>query len=76
MRRYDPPYNGKRYLLNKNTGEIHDLDCESVNCQINEIDPKHVQNVETYQEALLAATFLTQASPNGCFYCNPTLNTD
>ena len=37
MRRYTSPFNGKRYVLNKNTGEIHDLDRETSHCRINDI---------------------------------------
>lgn len=40
MRRYNPPFNGNRYVLNKATGEIHDLDNETSLCQINEIESR------------------------------------
>lgn len=40
MRRNYPPYNGKRFLLNLSTNEIHDLDFETKNCQIDEIKIK------------------------------------
>lgn len=36
-RRYNGNMNGERYLGNKNTTEVHDLDNENTNCQINEI---------------------------------------
>lgn len=41
-RRYQWPYNGKKYLGNKNTMEVHDLDNEKTNCQINEIKIEHI----------------------------------
>lgn len=34
MRRSQTPFNGKRFLLNINTGEIHDLDNETAECKI------------------------------------------
>lgn len=72
MRRYNPPFNGKRYVLNKNTGEIHDLDNESSGCQIEEINPKHVMNVVSYADALLRAKAFGCPNPNGCYYCMPS----
>ncbi len=42
MRRNYSPFNGKRYVLNKNTGVCHDLDNEKYACQINEIKHEHV----------------------------------
>ena len=38
MRRHEPPFNGKRFLLNQNTGEIHDLDNETYSCHIDKIE--------------------------------------
>ena len=37
MRRPSPPLNGARYCANKNQMEVHDLDNENTNCQIDEI---------------------------------------
>ena len=37
MRRYNGNMNGERYLGNKNKTEVHDLDNENTNCQIDEI---------------------------------------
>lgn len=42
MRRQAAPFNGKKYVLNKNTGVAHDLDHEDTNCQINEIRKEHI----------------------------------
>ncbi len=36
-RRYSGNMNGERYLANTNTKEVHDLDNENNNCQIDEI---------------------------------------
>lgn len=73
MRRYESPFNGKRYLLNTNTGEIHDLDNEDSMCQINEILPDHIYMADTYDEAQVRAVLVENiANPNGCFYCNPS----
>jgi hypothetical protein len=37
MRRYGGNMNGERYLGNTNKKEVHDLDNENTNCQIDEI---------------------------------------
>lgn len=70
MRRHHTPYNGQRYVLNKNTGEIHDLDNESNSCKIDNIKTKHVYNCNTYEEAQLHAIMVDQIKTNGCYYCN------
>ena len=67
MRRYNSPFNGNRYVLNKATGEIHDLDNETPQCQIDEINHQNVLNCVSYEDAALRAAFL---SINGCYYCN------
>lgn len=36
-RRWNGNMNGEQYLANKNEMEVHDLDNEKVNCQIDEI---------------------------------------
>ena len=62
MRRYNPPFNGNRYVLNKATGEIHDLDNETSLCQIDEMNPDHVSNCVSYEDAKFRAAFF---SPHG-----------
>lgn len=74
MRRYASPFNGNRYILNKNTGEIHDLDNESSQCKIEEIKPEHVMNVISYEDALIRAKAFKCPHPNGCYYCLPEYN--
>ena len=69
MRRYDPPFNGNRYVLNLSTGEIHDLDNETPHCQIDKIQGKNILNCRSYEDAQLRAAFLSPNSGNGCFYC-------
>lgn len=69
MRRCNSPFNGKQFVLNKNTGEIHDLDRETPQCQIDEIKPEHVFNCDTYTEAVIFASMLA-VNRNGCAYCS------
>lgn len=69
MRRYKAPYNGNQYVLNKSTGEIHDLDNETSQCQIDEIKPEHVLNCTTFENAILRAYLFDTPNPNGCYYC-------
>ena len=71
MRRYNAPYNGSRFVLNKSTSEIHDLDNEKTQCQIDEIKSEHVYNCDSYSMAQVARAFLSQKI-NGCYYCNPS----
>lgn len=71
MLRYDPPFNGKRYLLNKNTGEIHDLENETDLCRIDDIRPEHIYTDTSYMNCLIRATVKGCPKPNGCFYCLP-----
>lgn len=70
MRRYQAPFNGKRYLLNTNTGEIHDLDKENILCQVNDIKPEHIYMTDSFDEAQVHAVLVENISnPNGCHYC-------
>ena len=69
MRRFTPPFNGNRYVLNKATGEIHDLDNETSACQIDKIAPDNVLNCSTYEDSAIRAVFLSPNRGNGCFYC-------
>lgn len=44
-RRYQSPFNGKRFIGNKNDNKVHDLDNEDTDpnaCQIDEIKDEHV----------------------------------
>lgn len=71
MRRLNPPFNGKRFLLNKNTGEIHDLDKETEYCRINNIRPEHIYTGDSYLSCFIYAQAKHCPNPNGCFYCQP-----
>ncbi len=70
MRRYQSPFNGNRYLLNLNTGEIHDLDFETPQCNIDAISPESIYNCESYTTAEIWAYMRQCPNPNGCHYCN------
>lgn len=73
MRRYNSPFNGKRYLLNKNTGEIHDLDNETESCHVDFISPEHIYMADSYEEVQLHAVLIENiGNPNGCHYCIPS----
>lgn len=53
MRRWYPPFNGKRYIGNINNNEVHDLDNEKAECKIDEIKHDHVRifNPDTHEKA-------------------------
>lgn len=71
------PYDGKRYLLNLNTCEIHDLQNEQTNCQIDEIKESHVSMYDTYEEAEISGIFNCHVQkPNGCRWCLPGKHID
>ena len=70
MRRNNPPFNCLRFVLNKSTGEIHDLDNEKPQCQIDEIKPEHIYNCDSYESACMHAIMVEQRAYNGCHYCN------
>ncbi len=73
MLRYDLPFNGKRYLLNKNTGEIHDLNNETTLCHIDEIKTEHIYMADSYDEAQIYAVMVESIfNPNGCHFCIPS----
>lgn len=72
MRRHNSPFNGNRYILNKSTGEIHDLDCETPQCQIDEMNPTNIINCMSYEDACVRAGFMGMCRVNGCHYCNPS----
>lgn len=69
MRRYSSPFNGKRYLLNANTGEIHDLDNETNYCHIDDINPEHIRMSDSYMNCLIYAKMYRCPNSNGCYYC-------
>ena len=56
MRRSEAPFNGKQFILNKSTGEIHDLDRESPLCRIDKTETDDIFACDTYAEAVLFAS--------------------
>lgn len=73
MRRSEPPYSGRQFILNKATGEIHDLDRETPECGISGITPENIFSCDTYAEAVLFASVLG-ITRNGCPHCMPEHN--
>lgn len=74
MRRFSSPFNGKKYVLNTNSCEIHDLDAETNQCKISEIKPEHIFNCDSYEEAEIHSSLFLRHTANGCFYCLPSKN--
>lgn len=64
MRRYRPPFNGKRFIGNTNTNEVHDLDNEKNGCRINEIKDSHIKTFspDSHSEA-------KRQGFDNCAYC-------
>lgn len=69
MRRYTPPSNGERYVLNHNTHEVHDLDHETSFCCIEKIKDEHIYNCDSYIDAQMRSVMLDNYPCNGCAYC-------
>ena len=62
-RRNGAPLNGARYCANTNTMEVHDLDNEKVQCQIDEIiRAGHAVPFQALQQAHVAGY-------DNCAYC-------
>lgn len=62
-RRHGSPLNGARYCGNTNKMEVHDLNNEKVNCQIDDIIAAgHAVPFNTLSEA-------KSAGYNNCYYC-------
>jgi hypothetical protein len=62
-RRYNGNMNGERYLGNKNKTEVHDLDNENRNCQIDEIiKAEHDRPFNSLSDA-------KSAGYDNCAYC-------
>lgn len=76
MIRTKSPYDGRRYLANLSTNEIHDLQNETPQCQIDEI----VDFVmgESYEQCCFAIGLLSTSNQNvnGCYYCLNSKHTD
>ncbi len=74
MRRTWLPYNGKRYLLNTNTMEVHDLDREISSCKINEISKEHIKMADSLEQLIVEA-YVNDKPYDGCAYCMPEHHT-
>ena len=75
MRKNETPFNGRQFILNKATGEIHDLDRETPECRIDRIRPDDIFSCDTYAEAVLFASVLG-ITRNGCPKCIPEHHRD
>ena len=74
MIRSQSPFNGKRFLANTDTQEVHDLLKEKPACMIDEISREHVQMLDNYQEVRdLIKT--PHDDWNGCDHCLPGIYT-
>lgn len=71
MLRYNEPFNGARFLINKRTKEIHDLQNESSMCHIDEIKEGNIEMLEDKDEM---AYICLNKGYNGCYWCNPSYN--
>lgn len=71
MIRYNDPYNGERFLLNKKTKEIHDLENESSLCHINDIKYENLKMIDNADDMVYMCQY---EGFDGCYWCNITYN--
>ncbi|MFW6120951.1 MAG: 3-hydroxyacyl-CoA dehydrogenase [Petrotogales bacterium] len=62
-----------RYLANGDKKEIHDLENEQENCQIEEIKLEHRESLDSLERAL---RYIREYGYNGCKWCLPQYHTD
>ena len=62
-----------RYLANKNTEEIHDLENNQENCMIDEIKPEHKIPLNSLSDVI---DYIRKYDYNGCKWCLPQYHTD
>lgn len=73
MQRDYPPFNTNRFILNKETGEIHDLNNEKPQCNIDSMNPHNVLGFDRFDHAQIHAVLVEHLpNPNGCHYCFPS----
>lgn len=75
MIRFSKPFIGKRFLLNTNTNEVHDLEKETPSCKIDEIKHEHIIMFDTELAAYVYQQLNTGIS-NGCKNCKPDTHTN
>lgn len=73
MLRYQFPFDGKRFLLNKSTHQIHDLENESTMCHINDVNLEDIQMYDTENEII---DIVTYDEYDGCYWCLQRYNRD
>lgn len=66
MIRYPYPYDGKRFLANKKSKEIHDLENESSMCHINNIKESNLLMIDSENEVIEMCNY---DGFNGCYWC-------
>lgn len=67
---------GYVYLLNLNTGEVHDTENVKSRCHVNDISKKNKKYMTRKQFEKSLGTVINKKEVNGCRFCNSTKNTD
>lgn len=68
MRRYYPPFDGARYIVDKRKKRIHDIDNESTMCNLDLIKEINITTLDTDEEVKY---FCQEEGYKGCHWCNP-----
>lgn len=73
MLRYNLPYDGMRYIVDKDTKLIHDLDNESSLCYIDNISEENIIMLESEEDVqILCET----ENYRGCHWCNSSFDVE
>lgn len=67
---------GYTYLLNLNTGEVHDTNNIKARCHVDSISKKNKKYLTKKQFEKAVGSVINKKDVNGCRFCNPKKNTD
>lgn len=65
----------KRYLLNKNTWEVHDTDNYQTDCMIYSMKEEHREWFDSLSDALAYPYYDEKQHNDGCAHCLPQYHT-
>lgn len=73
MLRYYSPFYGTRYLADKNTKVIHDLENESSMCYIDDINENDINMIDNAEDVRMLCS---DEDYNGCHWCNAPFDSE
>jgi len=67
---------GYKYILNINTGEVHDVTKAKLNCGISKMAKKNKKRLTYKGYDDIRYTYVNHKYVNGCVHCNNSSTTD